>query len=135
MDAIRRQHQREAYATLVAEVAKFENMLFRAHIVTISPRMRHQRNDILATEDGEALVFAVAAVRLEGPAHLADLAHRIELASNHLCGAVLELQHTADPAASPAIRMFEERHNALKNRAKMFVEAASTHLNGTSGRH
>ncbi|MFE1444160.1 hypothetical protein [Streptomyces sp. NPDC058739] len=136
VDAIRRQHQREAYATLVAEVAKFENKLFRAHIATISPRMRHQRNDILATEDGEALVFAVAAVRLEGPAHLADLAHRIELASNHLYGAVLELQHTEDPsAASPAIRMFEERHNTLKDGAKTFVEAASAHLNGTSGRH
>ncbi|KOV67281.1 hypothetical protein ADL00_16350 [Streptomyces sp. AS58] len=74
-------------------------------------------------------------MRLEGPAHLADLAHRIELASNHLCGVVLELQHTEDPAASPAIRMFEERHNALKDRVKMFVEAASTYLNGTSGRH
>ncbi|MEU8916183.1 hypothetical protein [Streptomyces nigrescens] len=108
--------------------------MFRAYIATISPRQRHHRNDILTTQDAEALVFAAAVVRLEGPAHLADLAHRIELASNHLYGAVLELQHTEDPVASPAQRMFEERHNTLKDRARAFVEAASAHLNGTSGR-
>ncbi|MFC9703880.1 hypothetical protein ACFTWD_24665 [Streptomyces sp. NPDC056943] len=134
VDAIRRQHQREAYAALVAEVGKYESRVFRVYIETISPRMRAQRSDLLATEDGEALVFAAAAVRLEGPAHLADLAHRIELASNHLYGAVLELQHTDDPLASPATRMFEERHNTLKDRTREFVDAASAHLNGTNSR-
>ncbi|MFI9078709.1 hypothetical protein ACIGW8_19905 [Streptomyces sioyaensis] len=134
VDAIRRQHQREAYAALVAEVAKYENHVFRVYLAIIEPRLQHHWNDTLSPQDNEALVFAAAAVRLEGPAHLADLAHRIELASNHVYGAVLELQHAEDPVASPANTKFEERHNTLKDRAKAFVEAASAHLNGTSGR-
>ncbi|WP_413100929.1 hypothetical protein [Streptomyces sp. Inha503] len=134
VDAIRRQHQREAYAALVTEVAKYENHMFRVYLATIDPEMQRHWNDTLTTQDNEALVFAAAAVRLEGPAHLADLAHRIELASNHVYGAVLALQHAEDPVDSPANTEFEERHNTLKDRAKAFVEAASTHLNGTSGR-
>ncbi|WP_327744665.1 hypothetical protein OHO28_29345 [Streptomyces europaeiscabiei] len=46
---------------------------------------------------------------------------------------MLELQHTEDPVASPANRMFEERHNTLKDRTKTFVGADSAHVNGTSG--
>ncbi|MEU8679638.1 hypothetical protein [Streptomyces sp. NPDC048560] len=133
VDAVRRQHQREAYAALVIEASKYEKHMFREYIETISPRMRHHRNGILAGPDAsEALLFAVAAVRLEGPAHLAELAHRIERASNHVFGAVLTLQATDDPTAtSPEdLRQFDERHNILKDRERAFVEAASAHLNG-----
>ncbi|MFG2895052.1 hypothetical protein [Streptomyces sp. NPDC048248] len=77
VDAVRRQHQREAYAALVAETAKFESHMFRVYLGTIDPRQRH-RSGTLAGEDNEALVFAAAAVRLEGPTHLADLARGIE---------------------------------------------------------
>ncbi|MFF3460472.1 hypothetical protein ACFYXH_40580 [Streptomyces sp. NPDC002730] len=134
VDAIRRQHQREAYAALVAEAAKYESHMFRVYLGTIDPRMQRHWNDTLTTQDNEALVFAAAAVRLEGPAHLADLAHGIELASNHVYGAVLELQDAEDPVMSPANAKFDERHNILKDRAKAFVEAASAHLNGSDGR-
>ncbi|MFF4952861.1 hypothetical protein [Streptomyces chattanoogensis] len=135
VDAIRRQHQREAYAALVAEVAKYEKHMFRVYLGIIDPGMQHHWNDTLTVQDNEALVFATAAVRLEGPTHLADLAHQIELASNHIYGAVLELQHAEDPVASPANTKFDERHATLNDRAKAFVEAASAHLNGTGGRH
>ncbi|MDF3142137.1 MULTISPECIES: hypothetical protein [unclassified Streptomyces] len=134
VDAVRRQHQREAYAALVAEVAKYENHMFRVYLGTINPGMQRHWNDTLTTQDNEALVFAAAAVRLEGPLHLADLAHGLELASNHVYGAVLELQHAEDPVASPANNKFDERHNTLKERAKTFVEAASAHLNNSRGR-
>lgn len=134
VDAIRRQHQREAYAALVGEVAKYENHMYRVYLAIVEPRLQRHWNDTLSAQDNEALVFAAAAVRLEGPAHLADLAHRIELASNHVWGAVLEVQDAEDPVASLANTKFEERHNTFKDRAKVFVEAASAHLNGTSGR-
>lgn len=132
VDAVRRQHQREAYAALVAEAAKYESHMFRVYLGTLDPRLQRHWNDTLATQDNEALVFAAAAVRLEGPAHLADLAHGIELASNHVYGAALELQQAEDPVMSTANAKFSERHDILKDRAMAFVEAASRHLNGSA---
>lgn len=134
VDAVRRQHQREAYAALVAQAAAYESHMFRVYLGILDPRMQRHWNDTLTTQDNEALAFAAAAVRLEGPTHLADLAHGIELASNHVYGAALELQQAEDPVASTANTKFDERHNILKDRAKAFVEAASTHLNGFDDR-
>ncbi|MFC9227378.1 hypothetical protein ACFTZI_00010 [Streptomyces decoyicus] len=134
VDAIRRQHQREAYAALVAETAKYERHMYRVYLGTIEPRMQSHWNDTLSTQDGEALVFAAAAVRLEGPAHVAELARGIERASDQVYGAVLELQDAEDPVMSPAYAKYEERDNILTDRAKAFVEAASAHLNSSDGR-
>ncbi|MFH8574173.1 hypothetical protein [Streptomyces sp. NPDC017993] len=133
VDAVRRQHQREAYAALVAQAAKYESHMVRVYFGIIEPRMQRHWNDTLSTQDNEALAFAAAAVRLEGPAHLADLAHAIERVSNQLYGAVLELQHAEDPFMSRAYDMFDELYLSLKDRAKAFVEAASAHLNDSVG--
>lgn len=134
VDAVRRQHQREAYASLVAEVAKYQRHTFRVYLCIIDSVVRSRWNASLTSDDSQTLHFAAAAVRLEGPPHLSEMAHRIELASSQVFGALFDLRHAEQPISSPAHTQFNEHHNTLKDVTNAFVEAASAHLNSTGRR-
>lgn len=77
-----------------------------------NPRVQRHRNGRLTTQDDEALVLAPAAVRLEGPAHLANLAHRIELASTAFTAPCWNSSTARTPSPLPRTRSRGAEHLA-----------------------
>lgn len=130
IDAVRRQHQREAYAALVAESQRYAGRMFMVFRAITDLSEASAPNPSLGVEDAEPLAFAVAAVRLEGPPHLASMAVDIQRAANRIFGSLLGLRGAQDPVLAPEHLQFNEGFDRLAQATEAFVSAASVHLNG-----
>lgn len=138
VDAIRRQHQREAYAALIAEGQKYANHAFGRSATLARPDGPLQRGS-LTVEDAQPLVYATAAVRLEGPAHLAEQAKGIQESANLIFGLLMMLEDAREDARAPGLpsarEAFDEAYEEFRLALGSFVHAASLHLNGEEPGH
>ncbi|MFG2552932.1 hypothetical protein ACGFWF_23685 [Streptomyces sp. NPDC048581] len=130
VDAVRRQHQRDAYAHLLATVHTYSRIG-----TGMSVSLRITPGEAPGAEEPinpDAVVSAVMAVRLEGPEHLADLADAfIPLAydMHAVLGAMsMYLTEPIFDGETP-----EQTYRALSaefdQTAEEFADAASAHLN------
>lgn len=147
VDAVRRQHQRDAYATLLGAANSYahetnwgECSLRACDRLGISypPRERREEADrqaclIRAEVPTEPLRLASAVVQLEGPEHIAELAYRIENAAHsvHVRALWGEAPQTFFDIldGNPAPTEHRNEHLDLLKAVTAFTEAARAHLN------
>ncbi|MFE1909427.1 hypothetical protein ACFW96_38035 [Streptomyces gardneri] len=146
VDAVRRQHQRDAYAAFLTaantyadatdwsqctrrarqEITDTRGPAIREAVELRAREMRFQAAPLL-----DAVRSPLAVVSLEGPAHVAELAQRAREAA-------FDVGIVAARAARTAGAFWEtkdetlDRHRALKDSIEAFTVAARDHLNGES---
>lgn len=141
VDAIRRQHQREAYAELLTSTKAYARTTLQ---LALSTQWEHLDDDAAESQmkaaaqpHRDALHMAVSAVELEGPGHVAAVVRRIEdradAISRGLTGYVLSCADGVSPQElqTEQTRCFDSI-KALHAAATAFTETARAHLNGTS---
>lgn len=146
VDAVRRQHQRDAYADLLTAANSYMRQTMWAECsvqacaqlgISYPPGERRDEAGrracrIQADVSPEPLRLAAAVVHLEGPEHIAEIAHRIEnhAHSVHVSALRGEIPNTMFDMLEG--RPQSERHNHnmdLINAIYAFTEAARAHLN------
>ncbi|MFE0453061.1 hypothetical protein ACFW2D_17605 [Streptomyces sp. NPDC058914] len=138
VDAVRRQHQRDAYALFAKAARSFHASTHPTDVVAIEAagedpsrlsgaRRKERARQLRRQADVKPLLDAYLVVELEGPKHVAGLAKRVvshaeNVRSNLPVGDIWR-------PASP----WRPDHAALNNAVEAFVAAARDHLNGSRG--
>lgn len=136
VDAVRRQHQRDAYAALLATSNALwvknspARLLTQARIelsgsTGITPMEIHDQAAAIALRTSVDEVFsAMAVVSLEGPEEVVD-------AANAIFTAIGELQKAWSLArANHSLAVADPEHHNLAKAISQFTAVASLHLNG-----
>ncbi|MCI4041777.1 hypothetical protein [Streptomyces sp. TRM75563] len=141
VDAVRRQHQRDAYAAFLhaaetyaygtrrtvslaharTEIANAEGIADRAGVEERAVVLRAE-----AAERDDALRATLPVVQLEGPEHVADLAKEVASAAFQIRLAARQRDYS-DAASVQAAR---DEHEHLTEVIAAYVTAARDHLNG-----
>ncbi|MFB7188656.1 hypothetical protein ACFCZT_25820 [Streptomyces sp. NPDC056230] len=147
VDAVRRQHQRDAYAALLGTANSYVRQTNWGECsrqacdrlgICYPPRERREEADrqacrVRAEVPIEPLRLAAAVVELEGPEQIAAIAGRIENAAHsvHVRALWGEAPHTFFDIldGNPAPDDDHNHHLDLLNAVHAFTEAARAHLN------
>ncbi|MGV9915484.1 hypothetical protein ACWEWD_38490 [Streptomyces tendae] len=145
VDAVRRQHQRDAYAAFLVAASTYASKTHEGNRVdqaraeipdTGDPQryrdqIRQRVRELLAEAAGSLspIPQALALVQLEGPAHVAELAERVELWAN-----MVDSYAGADTNSSTySVQRERQAHRKLKDWIEAYVKAARDHLNAGEG--
>lgn len=126
IDSVRRQHQREAYAQLLAAVHEFEKAAFAA--VCARPGEAGELFARVEAEE-EKYWYADAVVSLEGPTQLLPSADRVR---RDVGGALMRLHQFLFPREGATVDR-DHATNALgelTDSVREFTATARSHLNG-----
>lgn len=146
VDAVRRQHQREAYARLVSAAQTYVRQTTRPLVLqeliredaTQARQMGEQAllervHDRCSNADASPVQDAVALITIEGPHEVAVLANNVYLGALGLKNNFVRdwLTRQEQPMSLTAwLEQDIESHQALHTDLSKFTQAASSHLNG-----
>ncbi len=145
IDAVRRQHQRDAYAAFLHAAESYAYgtrrtvTLAQARIELTNNAAAHDRASVEAhavvlraeaAERDDALRATLPVVQLEGPQHVADRAQEVVSAAFQIRLAARQRDYS-DAASVQAAR---DEHHHLTTAIAAYVTAARDHLNGDSTR-
>ncbi|MFF3710332.1 hypothetical protein [Streptomyces phaeochromogenes] len=140
IDAVRRQHERDAYAAFVMASRAFAAATTpRAEVVVQSAgedawamtrdRLEERAEELRRRADTIQVKNTNIVVELEGPEHVSDLAGQVAMCADDVCRAV-RLRRRSDPAHYRSTTI--AAHSAFSDALIAFMRAARDHLNGRS---
>ncbi|MFF8506741.1 hypothetical protein ACF064_01510 [Streptomyces sp. NPDC015492] len=148
VDAVRRQHQRDAYAALLVAANNFIRTTGMAHCrlqasqeepptgqhdyLEVLGRRAYEARRLAARAGLEALDAPLAVVSLEGPKHVADCAQEVKKAAQQLSAAA-HLAVAPHPLGG-GLNNVQSTRTALKAAVDLFTVTARDHLNGADTR-
>ncbi|MGW2423343.1 hypothetical protein ACWC0C_29535 [Streptomyces sp. NPDC001709] len=144
VDAVRRQHQRDAYAAFLSAALVFSDQmnwsrcieLATAEATASTPTGRDEAarrlaTGIRATVDIRRMQDAAVVVHLEGPRHISQLVMAVmDQARQNQKDAETAIRDTSAETGTLTLPDPTEADYAFSRRLSTFIAAASTHLNG-----
>ncbi len=144
VDAVRRQHQRDAYAAFLSAAISFAEQMDWRRCIELATRetatsassesleaVRRLAAGIRASVDIKPMQDAAILVHLEGPKHISQLViAAMNQARQNQKDADAAIQDTSTAPGTFALPDPEEGDYAFSRRVAIFTAAASAHLNG-----